>query len=112
MPQEKLPSIDAEHLPLDVRECLMRGQHQMAVTTLAEVHALSEEEANQLIEDYRQNLRERKLVLDIQVMNDEFAKESHTQQLLWWRWGGYAALLVLCLILISLMATVMSKMPM
>ncbi len=106
MPQEKHPPIDAEHLPLAVREYLMRGQQQMAVTTLVEAHAFSAEEAKQLIEDYRQNLRERKLALDIQVMNDEFAKENRAQQLLWWRWGGYIALLVLCLILIYLMTTV------
>ncbi|MGY0398777.1 MAG: hypothetical protein ACWIPH_02320 [Ostreibacterium sp.] len=68
---DKKQSVTAENLPLSVRESLMRGQQDMAVSVLEEKYGMSEGQANRLIEDYRVVLRERKIALDIQIMNEQ-----------------------------------------
>lgn len=93
-------SISADTLPLPVREQLMRGQHDNAVQQLVDDYGLTAAEAEQLIEDYRQNLRDRKVALDIQIMHAQNAKETREQHYLYWRWGMRITLLVIVLILL------------
>ncbi len=97
--------LDADNLPLSVREHLMRGQHDDAVSVLGSEHGLSEDEAKQLIEAYRQVLRERKIALDIQIMNDQQAKEAREQYHFYWLWGSRLALLACGVLLIYVLAS-------
>lgn len=78
----------------------MRGQHDNAVQQLIDDYAFTAAEAVQLIEDYRQNLRDRKVALDIQIMHAQNAKETREQHYLYWRWGMRIALLVIILMLL------------
>lgn len=97
-------NLTVDNLPLEVREHLMRGQYNAATTVLVETHQLSKSEAEQLIEDYRQQLRERKIALDIQIMHQQQEKEAREQYHFWWRWGVRIALVVAVLFLLYLMA--------
>ncbi len=92
-----------DKLPLPVREHLMRGQHDAAVSLLVNEYQQTEESAKQLIEAYRQNLRERKVALEIQVINEQQAKETRDMQQLWWVWGVRIALVIASLALLYLM---------
>lgn len=96
-------NIAPESLPLAVREHLMRGQHDVAVSVLVDHHGHSENSAQQAIEDYRQALRERKIALDIQIMNEQQAKEARDIQHVWVRWGVRIALVVVSLALLYAM---------
>ncbi|PID64423.1 MAG: hypothetical protein CR963_00675 [Gammaproteobacteria bacterium] len=95
--------VTADKLPLPVREHLMRGQHDAAVSLLVNEYQQTEESAKQLIEEYRQNLRERKVALEIQVINEQQAKEAHDMHQLWWVWGVRIALVIASLALLYLM---------
>lgn len=91
-----------DNLPLSVREHLMRGQHEAAVQVLVNEHGHNEDSAKQAIEDYRQALRERKIALDIQIMNEQQAKEARDMQHLWLTWGVRIALIAASLIFLYL----------
>lgn len=94
--------ITAENLPLSVREHLMRGQHDSAVEVL-ETLGKTKAEATELIEAYRATLRERKVALDIQIMNEENEKENAAQKQLMILWGSRILITVLVLALMYLL---------
>lgn len=89
----------SEPLPLDVRECLMRGQHSDAIDLLVEIHELTEKQANELISQYKADLKERNLLLDIQVMNEKLANEEKQRRQLIWLWGARIAAVIFTLLL-------------
>lgn len=97
-----IESTQTDNLPLDVREHLMRGQHDTAVQLLVDEHDHDEDSAKQAIEDYRQGLRERKIALDIQIMNEQQEKEARDMQQIWITWGVRIALVVASLVLLYL----------
>ncbi len=68
--------ITKDNLPLTVREHLMRGQQELAINDLVQTYGLDKTAAEQLIDDYRAALRERKIELDIIMMNDENARDA------------------------------------
>lgn len=88
-----------EPLPLDVRECLMRGQHSDAVDLLVQACDIDEEQANELITQYKSDLKERNLMLDIQVMNEKLANEGKQRTQLIWLWGVRVAVIIFSLFL-------------
>lgn len=89
----------SEPLPLDVRECLMRGQHSDAIDLLVEIHEITEKQANELISQYKADLKERNLLLDIQVMNEKLANEEKQRRQLIWLWGARIAAVIFTLLL-------------
>lgn len=96
--------LSPDNLPLDVREHLMRGQQQQAIETLVSNHAMSEDDAKQLLESYREKLRERKLALDIQVMQAENSREEEESKQVLILWGTrIAVVFVLLIVLIVLL---------
>ncbi len=111
LPKTPTPTfpIDADHLPLNVREHLMRGQHAAAVKCLVDKHELDKAKAEQLIENYRQNLRERKIELDIKIMQEQQRQEGQEESQLLWRWGLRAALVLLFLTLVYLMVEMATR---
>ncbi len=106
---ENKEAISAENLPLSVREHLMRGNQNEAVAVLETEHGIEKESAEQLIEDYRAALRERKIMLDIQIMNEQNAKESEEDMQYMARWGARLALLVLCLFALYVVTELITK---
>ncbi|MBS9777964.1 MAG: hypothetical protein KGV50_04290 [Gammaproteobacteria bacterium] len=93
----KEEEITAENLPLSVREHLMRGNQIEAISVLEEEYNIEKESAEQLIEDYRTVLRERKIALDIQIMNEKNAKESEEDLQMVFKWGARIVLFALCI---------------
>lgn len=82
----KTPALNPDNLPLNVRECLMRGQQAGAVQILIDDYGFDKQSAENLIEDYRERLRERKLALEIRIMqeqNEKMQKENRQFILLW-----------------------------
>lgn len=96
-------TITPDNLPLAVREYLMRGQTEQAITTLVESHGKSSAEANQLIETYRQQLRERKLALDIQIMQKENTEDNQRKIFLFIVWGVRSLVVLTVFLLIWLL---------
>ncbi len=95
--------ITANQLPLEVREHLMRGQQEAAVAALENTYHKSKAEAEQLIADYRENLRQRQLALEIQVMNEQNNREEDKQRQLIVRWVSYTIVIIIMLILLYIM---------
>ncbi len=95
--------ITADNLPLEVREHLMRGQQESAVSVLENQCACSETEAEQLIATYREKLRQRKLALDIQVMNEQVEREENKQKQVIIRWAAYGITIVILSVLLYMM---------
>lgn len=95
--------INADNLPLDVREHLMRGRQDDAIALLESQYSKTKSEAEALIEAYRENLRERKVALDIQIMNEQNAREADEQRQLIIRWAVRGAFVVVLLALLMLM---------
>lgn len=104
MEKMKKSQITPECLPLEVREHLMRGQQDAAVDLLVSAYTFAEDEANQIIDDYREALRQRKIALEIQVMNDKQAKAEREQLHMYWIWGARIALALGAVILLYLLA--------
>ncbi len=97
--------ITIDNLPLSVREHLMRGQTESAISVLENEYQHSKEAAEQLIADYKQSLRERKIALEIQVMNEKAEKEEEQQKQNIIRWAAYG---VTALILMTLLFMMLS----
>ncbi len=95
--------ITADNLPLSVREHLMRGQTDSAVSVLENEYHHSKALAEQLIADYRENLRQRKLSLEIQVMNEKADREEKRQKQNIIRWAVYGVTILILLILLFMM---------
>lgn len=93
-----MEKLHTDNLPLTVREHLMRGQHDAAVALLVAEYGQSDDSAKKLIEDYRQALRERKIALDIKIMNEQQDKDTRELQQFWIRWGVRLSLLALSLV--------------
>lgn len=93
-------SIDADNLPLAVREHLMRGQPDKAIAMLESDYGKSKAAAEELIESYKENLRERKVALDIQIMNEQNAKAAHEQRQVVIRWTVRGIVFVLTIVLL------------
>lgn len=100
------PTITADNLPLQVREHLMRGQHESAIDALVNQHGLDKNQAEQTIHAYREALRERKIALDIQIMNAQNAREGEdrTRQII--IWGGRLLVIIFALIVLQLITTI------
>ncbi len=90
-------------LPLSVREHLMRGQTENALSVLENDYHHSKDEAEKLIADYKESLRQRQFALEIQVMNEKIAKEEqqHKQTII--RWVTYGVTILVLLILLLMM---------
>lgn len=95
--------ITANNLPLSVREHLMRGQFESAVSVLENDYQHSKADAEQLIADYRENLRQRKLALEIQVMNEKADREEEQQKQNMIRWATYGVTILILLIVLLMM---------
>lgn len=93
-------SIDSDNLPLAVREHLMRGQQDKAIAVLENEYGISKIAAKELIESYKENLRERKVALDIQIMNEQNAKADHEQRQVVIRWTVRGIVFVLTIALL------------
>ncbi|MPV86216.1 hypothetical protein [Ostreibacterium oceani] len=89
-------------LPLSVREHLMRGNQALAVTTLQAEKGLTQAQAEQEIEDYKASLRQRKLELDIQIMNAENRRDSSATVRKIVTWAGYLIILLLTLFALNM----------
>lgn len=96
-------NLTADNLPLTVREYLMRGQQEQAIEQLTADYELSKAEAEALIETYREQLRERKLALEVQVMQAENAREEDERKHTILVWGVRIAVFVLILVALMLM---------
>lgn len=96
-------NLTADNLPLTVREYLMRGQQAQAIEQLTADYELSKAEAEALIETYREQLRERKLALEVQVMQAENAREEDERKHTILVWGVRIAVFVLILVALMLM---------
>ncbi len=95
--------ITTDNLPLSVREHLMRGQTDRAISVLENDYNYSKEQAEKLIADYKESLRERKIALEIQVMNEKAEKEEEQQKQNMIRWGAYGVTILILLILLYIM---------
>lgn len=99
--EEKQP-ISADNLPLSVREHLMRGHQQQAIALLETEYGMDKVAAEEIIEDYRAALRERKIALDIQIMNEQNAKESNEHMQTMVTWGARIVLFVFAIAVLYL----------
>jgi|GEM_PF-4219582 len=97
----------APALPLDIRELLMRGQFDSAVAELMALNHCDEDSAKGQINAYREALRDRKIALDIQLMNEENQKTGRDQQALLIKWGVriFCAIVLLLLVYLTVFAT-------
>ncbi len=95
--------IVTDSLPLSVREHLMRGQTESAISVLENEYQHSKEEAEQLIADYKESLRERKIALEIQVMNEKASREEEQQKQVIIRWATYGVTILILMILLFMM---------
>ncbi len=94
--------VTKDNLPLTVREHLMRGQQEPAVNELIQVCGLDKTTAEQLIDDYRAALRERKIELDIIMMNNENARDNDEMTRLMVVWGGRIVVILFALVMLYL----------
>ncbi len=92
-------AITAANLPLAVREHLMRGQYDGAVSVLEAEHDMTRETAEQMIEDYREALRERKIALEVQVALQQ-EKEANGTKWIWATLGLYLLLMLSCAVMV------------
>lgn len=102
---DTVTTLTSESLPLSVREHLMRGQTEQAISTLTKDYGKSPTEANQLIETYRKNLRERKLALDIQIMQTEYANDNQNKRLSLLIWSVRLLVVLVAFLLIWVLTT-------
>ncbi len=81
----------------------MRGQQELAVNDLMQTYKLDKVTAEQLIDDYRAALRERKIELDIMMMNDENARDADEMTRLLIVWGGRLVVILFALVMLYLL---------
>lgn len=105
-PKHAPTTMTAETLPLSVRECLMRGQYESAVNKLISEYGIDHQDASQLIEEYRSALRERKIALDIQMINEQQERETKEQLHIYFTWGVRITMFILTIALIYLITRV------
>lgn len=92
-------------LTLEVREALMRGQHETAVELLMQSQGINKEQAEQCIADYKLALKERNLMLNVQVMQEQQANENKRRQQPIILWSVRIAAVITVLLLFFLLTT-------
>ncbi len=95
-----MEDITSDNLPLDVRELLMRGQEANAVNKLIDDYNVYDKEASKIIRDYRKKLKQRKIELDLAIMNENNINDEKllTPELTKWIFRGVVVLLIIIFI--------------
>ncbi len=96
-------------LSLAVREKLMRGQHDDAVTLLMAEYKIEQRDAERFIAAYREELRERRHELEVLKMQHENQKEEEAERQKYVRYAAWGVGVLVLLALIWLVIEAMLK---